>query len=209
MSTNTITTHQKKILSTQNVINIGMLSAISFVLMYFDFPLPLFPEFLKIDLSDIPAVIGTFALGPIAGIFIELIKNLLYLVIKGTSSGGIGEVANFIVGISYIVPLGMVLKWSKNEKRSLYGVIIGLVSMLVVGAIGNYFFFIPAYSRFYGMPIESFVSMSNVVNPLVTDFKTMVLFAITPFNLIKGTVISIAGYYLYQMLKPAILRMKK
>lgn len=209
MSTNTISTHQKKVLTTQNIINIGMLSAISFVLMYMDFPLPFFPEFLRIDLSDIPAVIGVFALGPVAGIFIELIKNLLYLVLKGTTSGGIGEIANFIVGISYIIPLGLVLKWSKNEKKSLYGVIIGLVSMLVVGAVGNYLFFIPAYSRFYGMPIDTFVNMSNAVNPLVTDFKTMVLFAITPFNLIKGTVISFVGYFLYQMLKPALLRMKK
>lgn len=192
------------------MITMGMLSSVAFVLMVFDFPIPfLFPSFLKIDLSDVPAIVGTFAMGPVIGVIIELIKNLLYLIIKGTTSGGIGEIANFTVGISYVIPLGLILRWNKSERKALYGLLGGLLSMVVFGVVANYLFFIPAYSEFYGMPIDGFVDMSAAINPMITDFKTMVLYAITPFNILKGIMIALIGYKLYDLLKGSVFNRNK
>lgn len=206
MSTNSLTLSKRR-LTTQSMVYISMLSAIAIVLMYFDFPLPIFPSFLKIDLSDIPAIVGTFTFGPLAGLLIEGLKVIIYALVKGTSSAGVGEVANFIVGAAYILPLGLILRYMKNKKKIMYGLAAGFISMIIIAAVGNYFFFIPAFAKVFGAPISSFVDASHAVIPWVTDLKTMILFAIVPFNIIKAAFMTAGGYYLYHFLKPILKRM--
>lgn len=195
---------KKESFTTGFIVKIGLLSAVSLVLMMLDFGLPIFPSFLKLDISDTPAVIGTLAMGPVAGIMIELIKNILHALI-GTSSMGIGEFANFIVAVAYLLPFGMVYKKDKNTKAVILGSIIGTISMVIVACIFNYFILIPVYSKvIYNTPIDVFVGMASKVNSLVDSFITMILFAIAPFNLVKGIMMSVLGYWLYKVLKPVL-----
>lgn len=197
---------RKEIFETRKLVKISLLSAIALALMMLDFALPIFPVFLQLDLSDIPAIIGTFVMGPLAGIMIELIKNILHGLIA-TSTMGIGEVANFIFGIAYIIPLGLIYKRNKNIKSVILGVLAGTISMIVTACIFNYFILIPLYSAvLYNQPIEVFVNMANKVNDMVTNFATLILFAIAPFNLLKGIIMSVVSYLIYKALKPILYK---
>lgn len=200
------TLQQKSIFKTSSLVKIGLLSAIALALMLLDFAIPIFPAFLQLDISDVPVVVGTLAMGPLAGIMIELIKNILHALIA-TTTMGIGEVANFIVGIAYIIPLGILYNKNKNTKNVVLGLISGTIIMTIVAGIFNYFILIPLYSTIvFNQPISAFVAMAAQVNGLITNFVTMILLAIVPFNLLKGIIISALGYYLYKMLKPIIYK---
>lgn len=200
------TLQQRSIFKTSSLVKIGLLSAIALALMLLDFAIPIFPAFLQFDISDAPIVIGTLAMGPLAGIMIELIKNILHALIA-TTTMGIGEVANFIVGIAYIIPLGILYNKNKNTKNVVLGLISGTIIMTIVAGIFNYFILIPLYSTIvFNQPISAFVAMAAQVNGLITNFVTMILLAIVPFNLLKGIIISALGYYLYKMLKPIIYK---
>lgn len=200
------TLQQKSIFKTSSLVKIGLLSAIALALMLLDFAIPIFPAFLQLDISDVPVVVGTLAMGPLAGIMIELIKNILHALIA-TTTMGIGEVANFIVGIAYIIPLGILYNKNKNTKNVVLGLISGTIIMTIVAGIFNYFILIPLYSTIvFNQPISAFVAMAAQVNGLITNFITMILLAIVPFNLLKGIIISVLGYYLYKMLKPIIYK---
>lgn len=190
-----------KLLTTSSMVKIGVLSGAAFLLMYFSVPLPLFPNFLKFDLGDVPAILGTFALGPLAGFLIELIKNCLILFLKGSVTGWIGEGANLLMGAAYVVPLGIVLKAYKKKGRAVVASVVAVMVMVLVGAISNYTFLLDAFAKFYGAPIDYFIDMTRAVNPWVVDFKSLILLAIIPFNLLKGTVISLLGCLLYKKLK--------
>lgn len=200
------TLQQKSIFKTSSLVKIGLLSAIALALMLLDFAIPIFPAFLQLDISDVPVVVGTLAMGPLAGIMIELIKNILHALIA-TTTMGIGEIANFIVGIAYIIPLGILYNKNKNTKNVVLGLISGTIIMTIVAGIFNYFILIPLYSTIvFNQPISAFVAMAAQVNGLITNFITMILLAIVPFNLLKGIIISVLGYYLYKMLKPIIYK---
>ncbi|PAB59349.1 ECF transporter S component [Anaeromicrobium sediminis] len=183
---------------------IAVLSVFSYVLMLLELPLFFFPEFLKIDLSDLPALIGALSLGPMAGVLIELIKNLLNLITK-SSTGGVGELANFLIGISLIVPASMVYKNNRNRKGALMGMAAGTLTMAIVGALANYFILIPFYSNF--MPINAIIDMSRAANKYVVDLKSLILYAVVPFNLIKGTLVSAVTLVIYKKISP-ILKIK-
>lgn len=171
-------------------IKISLLSAIAVILMYIDFPvIPLFP-WLKIDLSEVPVLMGAFAFGPMTGIVIELIKNLLIIVFKGTYTGFVGEVANFIVGISLVVPASIIYKRNKTKKSSIIGMIVGILILEVVGIIANVYFLLPAY----GMKMDSSQLMQYITLGLL------------PFNGIKGIIVSISTYLLYKRLSLSIFR---
>ncbi len=185
----------KQMFSTNALVKIALLSVISYVFMLIDLPIPLFPLFLKLDLSDIPALIGTFALGPIAGVFIELIKNLLHLITK-TSTGGVGELANFLVGASLVIPAGVLYARNKKRSSALLGMLLGTALMSIIGAITNYYIIIPFYSKM--MPIDQIISWSASANAAIKDIKTLILYAIIPFNLLKGTIISIFTMLIYK-----------
>ena len=192
----------KKKISVAKMTKIAILGALSFVLMIIEIPLPFFPDFLKIDASDLPALVGGFALGPVAGVLIVLIKNILHL--PQTSSIYVGELANFVVGASLVLPASLLYYRTKTKKMAFLGLCIGIVTMAISGALMNLFVMLPLYTRLYGMPMEVLVSLGTKVNSNITDLTTFILYAIVPFNLIKGFVISTITLVIYKHISPIL-----
>ena len=182
------------------MIKSSLLGVIAFIIMFLEFPLPLFPDFLKIDLSDVPAVIAGFALGPVAGVLVEVIKNLLHLL--RTTTSGVGELANFLVGVAFVVPASYIYSIKKDKRHALVGMIVGIVVMGIVGAIANYYVLIPFYSKF--MPIEAIIEWASTANKYIVDLKTYILYAVVPFNLVKGVIVSIVTLLVYKRVSKVI-----
>jgi len=193
---------RKKRITTSSLVKIGMLGAVSIVLMLFKMALPIFPFFLKLDISDLPALIGAVTMGPLAGVLIELIKNILHLF--KTSTAGVGELANFLVGISLVVPIGICYKKKSDLGGFVIGAILGTITMVIVACIFNYYVLIPVYSTIFGMPIEELVKMVQAVNENVVDLRSMVFFAIAPFNVLKAVVVLLIGYPVCKLISKVI-----
>lgn len=193
-----VTTNKR--MSVSKMTKIAMLSVLAFVLMQFELILPIFPSFLKIDVSDLPALIGAFAMGPFAGIAIEAVKNLLHLM--QTTTGGVGELANFVIGCSLAVPAAIIYKKHKSKKSAIVGLTVGTIAMTIVGALANYFVMIPFYTAF--MPIDAIIELGTVINPNIISVETLVLFGIVPFNIFKGIVLSVLTLLLYKRISPIL-----
>lgn len=173
---------------TNRLIKISLLSSIALVLMYFDFPvIPIFP-WLKIDLSDVPALLGTFGFGPLVGVVIELVKNLLYFFIKGSSIAGV--VANFLVGSALILPAGLIYHKNKSKKSAILGMIIGTVIMEVAGIFANVYILLPLY----GMQMSS------------EELIKYVTMGLLPFNGIKALMVNVLTYILYKKVSVSIFK---
>ncbi len=173
--------------STNSMVKLALLSAIALVLSYIQFPiLPAF-AFLKIDLGDIPALIGAFAFGPLFGIAVEGIKNLLIFVFNPSGTGGIGELANFIIGASFVGTAGFLYGRNKTKKSAIISLLVSIAVMGVVGVLANYFILIPLYQKFMAI---------NIPNYLV--------YGIIPFNLIKGLIISVVTMLIYKRVSALI-----
>lgn len=191
---------RKSVFSTSSLVKISILSVLAYLIMFIEFPLLFFPEFLKLDLSDIPAIIGGFALGPVAGVFIELIKNLIHFVTK-TQTGGVGEFANFLVGGGFVFVSSGIYFLNKSRKNAIIGCIAGTIAMAIVGGLANYYILIPFYTKF--MPIDVIVKMGSAVNKGIVDLKTLIIYSIVPFNIIKGIIVSVITATIYK--KVAVL----
>lgn len=179
-------------------VKIAVLAAISVVIMLFEFPLPFAPGFYKLDLSEAVVLMGGFAMGPLAAVIIELLKIALNLVINGTDTAFVGEIANFIIGCALVFPASIIYKYKKNLKSAIIGLIAGTLTLAVVGGIMNYFVLVPAYSYYYGIPLEGIIGAAKAVNPLVVNFETMIIFAVVPFNAVKGIICSALALLLYK-----------
>ena len=177
---------------------VAVLTAIASVLMLLEFPLWFAPGFYKLDVSEAVILMGGFALGPGAAILIEFLKNLINILLNGTTTAYIGELANFITGCSFVVPAALIYKYHKNKKGALISMITGSLSLALIGSLLNYFVLIPAFSRFYNLPIENIIGMGGAVNPLVSDLKSLVVCAVAPFNLVKGIICSVLAMLLYK-----------
>lgn len=177
---------------------VAVLTAIASVLMLLEFPLWFAPGFYKLDVSEAVILMGGFALGPGAAILIEFLKNLINILLNGTTTAYIGEMANFITGCAFVVPAAVIYKYHKNKKSALIGMVAASLSLMVIGSLLNYFVLIPAFSRFYNLPVEDIISMGAAVNPLVTDLKSLVVWAVAPFNLAKGVICSTLAMLLYK-----------
>ncbi len=182
--------NSKKLLSVKNICLIGMLSALAAVLMWIEFPLPFAPAFYQLDFSEVPVLIGGFAMGPVAAVLIESLKILIKILIKPTSTAYVGEMANLIVGISFVFPSAMYYYKNKTKKGALLGLVFGTISLVIVGGIFNYFVLLPAYSTLFHTPIDVFISMGTEIIPLIKNKFTFVLLATSPFNLFKGIAVS-------------------
>ena len=185
---------------------IGMLSAIATVLMLFEIPLPFAPSFYEIDFSEVPILIGSFAMGPLAGAAIEFIKILLNFAINGTLTAGVGEIANFLIGCSLVVPAAMIYRKKHTRNGALLGMVTGTVFMTIVGCFMNAYILLPAYAKAFRMPLDALVGMGTAVNKHITDIKTFVILAVGPFNLLKGTLVSLIVFLVYKKISP-ILKM--
>lgn len=197
----TITIQKKP--SIQNVRMLTMtavLSAIAFVLAFFEFPVPLSPSFARMDLSDLPALIGAFAYGPVSGVLIELVKNALQLLTSSTD--GIGELANFIMGSSFVVAAGLIYKHHKTKKTAILACLIASVIMAVVATVVNYSILLPVFEAF--MPLDQLIASFGEFMPFIKTKLDVVLFNAFPFNLLKGIGISIVTMLLYKRLTPIL-----
>ena len=171
----------------------AMLSAVAALLMYVEFPIAIFPGFLKIDFSDVPALIAVFLINPLAGVAVELIKNLVHL--PSTQSGGIGELANFIVGVSFVLPAGLLYRYIKIRGKLVISLIVGTVCMSIAAAFANYYILLPFYSHI--MPIDVIIKMCSDIIPAIDSLEKVVLFSIVPFNLFKGAIITIVTLLIF------------
>lgn len=199
-----MTVKQKKILNTRALTVIGMLSALAAVLMLFQIPLWFAPSFYEVDLSEVPILIGSFALGPLAGVMAELIKILLNLIINGTKTAGIGELANFIMGCSLVVPSAIIYQRRKSRKTAFIGMIVGILAMVIVASLLNAYVLLPVYAKAFGMPLEGLIDFGTAVNPSINNLSTFILFAVMPFNLFKGIVVTVVTGLLYSKIGPII-----
>ena len=207
MNSNVMTnTNARPKIRTKTIAQIGMLSGIAVVLMLFEIPLPFAPAFYEIDFSEVPVLVGTFAMGPIAGAAIELIKILLNLAINGTITAGVGEFANFLIGCSFIIPAGIIYKKMHNKKGAIIGMVTGTIIMTVLGCFLNAYLLLPTYAKAFQMPIDALVGMGTAVNANITDMLTFVAFAVAPFHLLKGVLVSLVVLLIYKKISP-IFRM--
>ena len=183
----------------------ALCAALAAVLMLFDIPLYFAPSFYKMDFSELPVLFCGFALGPVAGIVCEFLKVLLKTLIKGTSTAFVGEFSNFVLGCAMILPAAVLYRFRKTRTRALWGMILGTVTMTVFGSLFNAFYLIPQYARLFGMSVETIVSLGTKVNPFITDVRTLVLFAVVPFNLIKGLLVSAITFFIYKFVKKILI----
>lgn len=177
---------------------ISMLSAIAFVLMMFEIPLGFLPEFYKIDLSELPVIVGAFTLGPVAGVIIEFIKILLHVLIKGTTTAFVGDFANFLVGCAFVVPASIFYTYKKSKRNAILGLIIGTIIMVLAGCVLNAYVLLPKYAEVFHLPIDALVQMGSDVNKGITSLFTFVVLAVAPFNLIKGIIVSVITMLIYK-----------
>ena len=192
------TIKRSKFLTPTTLVKISILSAIGYILMFISVPLPmLFPEFLKVDISDLPALLGGIALGPMAGVTIAFFKNLLQFITGMSTTGGVGEFANFLIGGSFVFTVSYIY----SRKRDVAGVIIGLISgiivMTIVGCIANYFIILPFYSKI-GWSIDAVVAMGSAINPAINNKLSFVIWIIAPFNILKSGIMSLLTLPMYK-----------
>ena len=195
---------RKKLSNTHYVTYVAIFAAIAGVLMLFEIPLFFAPAFYKIDLSEIPILICTFYLGPVAGVLTEMIKVLIKLLLKGTTTAFVGDFANFAVGCSFILPASMIYHAKKSRKTALIGMIVGTLIMTVFGSLFNAVYLLPKFADLYGMPLDAIIGMGTAVNSKITSVSTLVMFAVVPFNLVKGVIDSLLTFILYKRISPIL-----
>ncbi len=191
---------QKKHIALRTITKIAILSAIATLLMLFEFPLWFVPGFYKLDLSEAVILMGGFAMGPTAAVAIELIKNLLHLLFTGTTTAYVGEIANFVIGCAFVVPASLIYRYHKTFRFAVVSMVVGTLTLAVIGGFLNYYVLIPAYMNFYHMELDEIISAGSAVNPFVGNLKTLIAFAVVPFNLIKGILCSAINFLLYKRL---------
>lgn len=183
----------------------GILSAVAIALMYLEISLPLFPGFLKFDFSEIPALLAAFAMGPLAGIAVELIKNVAHLPASHTLM--VGELANFIMGSFFVGTAGLIYKFRKSRGGAMISMAAGTAALTASGALINYFFTIPFYIAVMGFSMEAIVAATHAAgNTMVSGLPSLILWVFVPFNLLKGLVISLIVALIYKKLSPLLHR---
>lgn len=193
------------ILSTGKITMIGLFAALAMILHIFDFPvLFLAPGFYKLDFSEIPALVGTFAFGPVAGVMIEFCKILLKLVVKGTSTAFVGDLANFVIGCSLVLPASIIYMFRKTRRNAVVACLAGSVVMTVFGTAFNGVYLLPAFSRLFGMPMEAIIAAGAEINGNINNVTSFVCFAVAPINLIKSVAASAVTLVIYKPLSPIL-----
>ena len=195
---------RKQFSNTHYISYTAIFSAISGVLMLMEIPLFFAPGFYKLDISEMPVLICTFYLGPVAGVTAELLKVMVKLLIKCTSTAFVGDFANFVVGCSFILPASIIYHARPGKKTALIGMGVGTLVLTVFGSLFNGFYLIPKFAVLFGMPMDAIVAMGTKVNAAITDVWTLVAFAVVPFNLVKGVAVSALTFLLYKRISPIL-----
>ncbi len=185
---------------THKLVVTAMLSAVAAILMFLEFSVPIMPSFIKLDISELPALLASFSLGPVYGMAVCLVKNLVNL--THTSTGGVGELCNFLMGVTFVVPAGLLYRKMKNRKGALLGSLIGAVIMAVVSVPLNYFIIYPIYSVF--MPMEGIIGTYQLILPFVDNLLECLLIFNMPFTFVKGMLDVLLAFLIYKPLSPLL-----
>ncbi|MCL2620724.1 MAG: ECF transporter S component [Defluviitaleaceae bacterium] len=206
-------TKRVKLLTPLNMSKIAMLSAVAFVLTLdgiFRWRLPIFPSFLALDIADMPAVVGSMALGPFAGLWILVIRNILSVLITGSSTGGLGPIVNFITGATYILPLAFIYHRVKGIKGFMLGALAGTLISTAVALALNYFVMIPVFANlFFEGDVERIIGMGTAINENITNLFTLLAYSILPFNILKNVIVTIASFIMFKVLTPVFEALKR
>lgn len=195
----------ERVLSTRKIVVTGMFAAIATILMLFEFTVPFAPPGIyKLDFSELPALIGGFAFGPVVGVMIEFLKVLLKTLIKGTSTAFVGELANFFVGCSFILPATIIYHIKKSKVSAIISCLVGTVVITIVGSSFNAFYLLPVFAKMFGMDLEVIIGMGTAVNSHVTNITQFVLFIVAPLNVIKGLANTLITLLCYKHLSPIL-----
>lgn len=194
------TGNTERILTTRKLTMVGMFSAIAAILMIFEFPVPFAPPFYKLDFSEIPVLITAFAFGPVAGVMVEFCKIVLNVLMDSTTTAFVGELANFMVGCSFILPASVLYLHKKNRKSAIVACVVGTLCLTVFGTSFNAIYLVPKFAQLYGMPLEAIIAMGTAINPAITDLTTLVVFAVAPLNILKGVSVSLITMLVYKKL---------
>ena len=195
---------EERILTTRKIAMIGVFSAISAVLMLFEFPVPFAPSFYELDFSEIPALVGAFAFGPVAGVMIEFCKIMLKLFMKGTSTAFVGDLANFVIGCSLVLPASIIYMLKKTKKMAFVSCLTGSLIMTVFGTAFNAVYLLPAFSNLFGMPMEAIIAAGAEINGNIHNVTSFVVFAVAPINIIKSVAASGVTLLIYKPLSPIL-----
>jgi len=194
--TQQVTNKETKKISTRVMVGAGMLAAVACVLQYLEFPIPLMPPFIKFDFSDLPALIGAFAYGPVTGILIELIKNLIHCAVS--QSATVGELSNFILGASFALTAGLIYKHKKSKKNALIGGLAGALVMGLVSVPSNFFVVYPFYYNF--MPEETVLAAYQAILPGMKSIMQSLIVFNLPFTIVKGLICVVITMFIYKPL---------
>ncbi|MFW5794217.1 MAG: ECF transporter S component [Bacillota bacterium] len=191
--------------SLKRLLVISLLGTISGILMVLEFPIPwLAPDFYGVDFSEVPVLVGAFSYGPVAGIIIEGLKIIVKLVIKPTSTFFIGELANFLVGLAFIVPASIIYMYKKTKKRAIIGLAVGAITMALVAALLNAFVLLPVFAMMMNLHIDDFVALGHMIFPFIDNVFTFMVFSVVPFNIVKAILVSIIVVLIYKRISPLI-----
>ena len=180
----------------------AMLGAVAAVLMYLEFPIPIMPAFVKLDVSELPALIASFAYGPVSGILVCLVKTLIKL--PSTSTAAVGELFNFVMGALFVGVAGLIYKRNKTRKGAIVGALLGALVMAVVSVPYNYFIVYPAYVVMYHLPLDAIIGMYQAINPNVNGLLACLLVFNLPFTFVKGALDAALCFLVYKPLSPIL-----
>lgn len=190
---------KRQVTTARRVSIVGTCAAIATVLHVLDFPLLfLAPEFYKLDFSELPVLLCGFYLGPTATVACESVKILLKLVVKGTSTAFVGDFANFVVGCALVLPATMWYHFHKSRHSAVIGLILGTVSMTILGSAFNAVYLLPKFAQLYGIPLDAIIGMGTAIHPSIHNVATFALLCVAPLNLIKGAAVSVLTLLLYK-----------
>ncbi|QNO15714.1 ECF transporter S component [Alkalicella caledoniensis] len=194
--------NNKKRVNIKTLIKVSLLGGIAFLIYALNFPVFFAPGFLKWDPSEIPALIAGFSLGPVAGVGVIFVKNIIHLF--KTETFGVGELSNFIIGTSYVLTASLIYRYNKTKKGALLGLAVGTIAMTIAGALSNYYMIIPFYAKVMGFSTEAIIGMGTIVNKNIVDMRTLIILGITPFNLFKGVTVSAITLLIYKKVAPLL-----
>ena len=200
MDANKTMTQTTKAVNVRYLTVTAMLSAVAYILMFLDFSVPFMPGFIKMDLSELPALIGSFSMGPLCGVMICLVKNVLHLFI--TTTGGVGELSNFILGVAFVLPAGLIYKHKKTRKTALAGSMLGAVIMAVFSVVSNYFLVYPVYYNF--MPEDRILAAYQLILPSMKSILQCLVCFNMPFTFVKGLFSVVITFLVYKHISPIL-----
>ncbi|WP_062551494.1 ECF transporter S component [Peptoniphilus phoceensis] len=193
--------NSSSMIRTKDMTKVGMLSVIAFILMYFQLPITFVaPPFMKLDISDLPVLMGAFTMGPVFGIIIAALKNIMHIIFKGTMTAGIGELSNFLISSTFAFVSAYFYRKHRTYKGAILSLTLGVLAMTCLAMLSNYFVVFPLYAKV--MPMDAIIEMGSAITPRITGLFSMMIYSVLPFNLIKGFTTSAVMMLVYKKISP-------